>query len=95
MEKYVITITGIDKENASIRTLKNTFADKKSAMDYVLNKYHRAKCQILTSEERRNGTVYKCIYKIYGENNRISIYMIKIHHVLIEGDVYNEEKKNS
>lgn len=91
MIKYVITVTDNDK----IRTLKNTFADFQTALEYVTEKYHRAKQNILTSAERRNGTLCKYTYKRYGENNRISIYTIKIHKIVLEGDVCNEEKKDS
>ena len=90
MIKYVITVTC----GTTIRTLKNTFADYDSALRYVNEKYHRAKMQILASSERRNGVKYKCVYKRYGENNRISIYTIKIHEIVIEGDVYNEKTQN-
>ena len=48
----------------------------------------------MTSAERRDGVVCKYVYKRYGENNRISIYTIKIHKVVLEGDVYDEEKKD-
>ena len=95
MERYVITITGMGKGSNGIRTLKTTFADCKEAVNYVNNKYIRAKPQLMTSEERRHGVVYKSIYKICGENNRISIYTIKIHKVSIKGDDCYEEKKDS
>ena len=94
MEKYVITITSTGEESNGIRTLKNTFADYEEALNYVRNKYVRSKPQLMTTMERRNGTVYKSIYKRYGENNRISIYTIKIHKVTIKGDDYYEETKD-
>ena len=90
MIKYVITVT----DNNKIRVLKNTFADYQQALMYVNEKYHRAKTQIMTSAERRDGVVCKYVYKRYGENNRISIYTIKIHKIVLEGDVYDEEKKD-